>query len=244
MAGEHAGHRQRLIRKFREGEIYEHELLEIMLYPFLPRRNTNDLAHRLLSKFGSISGVFSATEEELQCVEGIGKSMAENICIQGQINQRLLARKGSSFEGHYEMNAFLVYVKTIYEKIPAEVADLYFLDERGRVYQTWRFSDGEPYSVNVDPSEFSKKMLEGTPSGVVLVHNHPNGIAIASEMDDKLTKQFQVVCSIYGALLCDHIICAKNGVYSYYLSGKLQEISRNYHIMNVEENKENTNFEF
>ena len=58
---EHDGHRHRIIEKLDTGVLCEHELLEILLFNALPRRNTNDLAHRLLTAFGSIRGVFSAS---------------------------------------------------------------------------------------------------------------------------------------------------------------------------------------
>ena len=69
---EHDGHRHRIIEKLDTGVLCEHELLEILLFNALPRRNTNDLAHRLLTAFGSIRGVFSASVEQLKLVDGVG----------------------------------------------------------------------------------------------------------------------------------------------------------------------------
>ena len=57
MVGEHEGHRKRIIQKLETGALLDHELLEIMLFSMLPRRNTNDIAHRLLQKFGSIEEI-------------------------------------------------------------------------------------------------------------------------------------------------------------------------------------------
>ena len=70
----HEGHRSRLKAKFLENPsiVSDHELLEVLLYGALPRVDTNEIAHRLLKVFGSLSGVFSATEKELTCIEGVG----------------------------------------------------------------------------------------------------------------------------------------------------------------------------
>jgi len=66
-----------------------------------------------------------------------------------------------------------------------------------------------------------------------MVHNHPFGDAVSSEKDDMMTKNLQMLCSMHNRLFCDHIIYAPNGMYSYYLSGKLKEISENYSISKV-----------
>ena len=82
MANEHEGHRKRIIQKLESGTLLDHEVLEILLFASLPRRNTNDIAHRLLQKFGSMQEVFSASQEELKKVKGIGDTTATNLrCI-------------------------------------------------------------------------------------------------------------------------------------------------------------------
>ncbi len=79
MGGIHEGHRARMKKRLLEsGEMgfADHELLEMLLYYAIPRRDTNELAHRLLKQFGSLQGVLSASEEELACVKGMGQQAA------------------------------------------------------------------------------------------------------------------------------------------------------------------------
>ena len=73
---EHMGHRQRLYDRLKEGKIFEHEMVELLLFNAVPRQNTNALAHRLLAKFGTVKGIFQASVEELETVEGVGRSVA------------------------------------------------------------------------------------------------------------------------------------------------------------------------
>ena len=70
-----------------------------------------------------------------------------------------------------------------------------------------------------------------------MVHNHPFGEAVPSDADDTMTKNCQLLCSVNNRLLCDHMIYAPSGVYSYYLSGRLSEISKQYSVGKVVNNR-------
>jgi len=75
----HAGHRERMRTRFSENgfENYNpHEVLEQVLFLVIPRANTNETAHNLLQRFGSLSGVLNASEEELTEIPGIGSKAA------------------------------------------------------------------------------------------------------------------------------------------------------------------------
>jgi DNA repair protein RadC len=91
-----------------------------------------------------------------------------------------------------------------------------------------RFSVDSLFKVDVIPEELSAFLLTEQASGAVMVHNHPFGSAYPSEADDKMTINAQMLCSMHNLLLCDHIIYAPNGMYSYYLNGDLQNISQKY----------------
>ena len=129
MAGEHEGHRKRIIKKLESGTLLDHELLEILLFPMLPRRNTNDIAHRLLRQFGSMQEIFSAPMEELVKVKGVGESMAANIRCLGIVYRKYFCAKGEGYEGRYEPRNFAAYVNEQYESTDCEVFDVYLISK-------------------------------------------------------------------------------------------------------------------
>ena len=96
-----------------------------------------------------------------------------------------------------------------------------------------RFSIESISKVQVEPEEISAFLITEGASGVVMVHNHPVGEAVPSQADDTMTKNCQILCSTHNRLICEHIIYAPNGMYSYYLSGKLKEITEQYSVQKV-----------
>ena len=88
----HEGHRKRMYEKLKNDDgLYEHELLEILLFNAFQRKNTNPIAHALLDSFGSISGVLNASVEELCAVEGVGESVALYLKCIGECTKRTSA---------------------------------------------------------------------------------------------------------------------------------------------------------
>ncbi|MBE7079691.1 MAG: hypothetical protein E7371_00460 [Clostridiales bacterium] len=223
----HDGHRARMYQKMEAGNFSEHEWLEILLYPMLPRRDTNALAHRLLLRFGTADDVFHASMEELQSVEGVGVAVASHIKAIGHFIDKKPAKR-SAFTKEFTPEEFLPYVKSVYCSCPYEVVDFYLLDGYGHVIARQGFSSDSLYDVQLIPEEVTAFLLNKDGSGVVVVHNHPKGSAQPSEKDDEMTKNIQMLCSMHNRLLCDHIIYATDGVYSFYKSGKLAEISRQF----------------
>ena len=220
----HEGHRQRLIAKLEEGTLCDHEYLEMLLFNALPRKNTNDIAHRLLAEFGSLNKVFAAKPEQLCKVEGVGKSVASylqclSLAIQAYVDKKIVA-----LPKKFEPQSFLTFVKNQYESATKEILDMYFIDGEGAVYKRVGYTTQSLYSVIVEPDELVSTFLKEKTSGIVLVHTHPSGNMQPSAMDDKTTQNIQKLCYHNGVLLCDHVIYSSRGMYSYYLSGKLHEL--------------------
>jgi DNA repair protein RadC len=106
---EHAGHRKRLIQKLDLGILPEHEVLEALLFNAVPRVNTNDLAHRLLARFGSVPAVLGAPVRLLKEVDGVGESLAAYLRCIGTFCERYYAEYRNRFPQTYEQKEFLAY---------------------------------------------------------------------------------------------------------------------------------------
>ncbi len=232
--GEHDGHRKRLMQKVKTTILPDHEYLEAFLFNALPRRNTNDLAHRLLAEFGSLEQVFSADVDSLQKVDGIGKAVAEYLVLAGKLMPRLYGEMQKPYiPEKYKHESFLPYVKANYKYLTKEVIDVYLLDGQGRIMLKRRFGSDNYYRAEMHPEDVGKLLAEFSPAGIVLVHNHPYGEATVSEMDEYTTSYVQLICSTQNVMFCDHIVYAPNGVYSYYLSGELKKIAEKYSIQGM-----------
>lgn len=230
---EHDGHRARIIQKLESGVLLDHEILEILLFNAIPRRNTNDLAHRLLARFKTISGVFAASMEQLQEVDGIGASVASYLRCIGIFYNKYYVEQEDDFPFEYQKQSFLSYVKRKYKNINREVMDVYFINDEGNIFAKERFSEDSMFSVEIPGETLTILLANKRPSGILMVHNHPLGKAVPSEEDNYATRKMQLLCSMQNVLFCDHLIYGIDGVYSYAVSGLLQKISKEYSVQNI-----------
>ncbi len=230
MAQEHAGHRERMYAKLENPDILEQELLEVMLYPCLPRRNTADLAHKLILAFGSVEGVFYATLEELKGVLGVGEKVACHLYATGKIYREKFGKAYDPFVGKFHLREFALRGAELYAAEKNEVLDIYLLDEEKRVVSRHRRTDERANTVSVDTKWLGNLLTDERICGVVVVHNHPAGRAQYSTEDELATRACQMVCNMHGKMLCDHVIFSKEGAYSYYDEGILEKISASYAV--------------
>ena len=230
----HEGHRQRMLERLKnaEGSLQEHELLEILLFNAIPRKNTNEIAHRLLTAFGSIRAVFKAGIEELSAVSGVGGSTAAYLRVIGIFYERA-ELKAPEPPAAFSFAAFCPYLTERFRGASEEFVELYSLDGKDGVKSVRRFSSEKPFQAAVDPKEISRFLVEVTPVSMVAVHNHIAGPPTPSREDDDFTAQLEILCSMHNVALRDHVICSPEGAYSYFLSGKLNELSARYNIGNV-----------
>ena len=231
--GEHDGHRDRLREKIDKGGLQDHEYLELLLCVAIPRRNTNDIAHRLLAEFGSVAGIFSADYADLVRVKGVGNSVAGFIASLGKLINKHYPRQVTPYRGKFETERFISYLKALYDGEDCENMQVFLLDDSRNVVESKRFACGQSNSTEFDPTEFSRLLLDFKPAGIVLVHNHPSGSRSPSASDDETTHKCQILCSYHNVMLCDHFIYTRNGVYSYSSDNRLAEISKKYSVQNL-----------
>lgn len=236
---EHAGHRGRLIAKMETGALEEHEWLEVLLFNALPRKNTNPLAHRLLSVFGSIENIFAAPASKLAVIEGIGSGIAAYLRCIGKFYERYRPNGGEAYPSHFEVKSFCEYAVREYAHRKTEIFDVYLLDKHANVIYRRRFEGFSEHSVTIPARDVAEIVALNKPSGIILVHNHPMTNCRPSKEDDDTTKKVAVLCSAHDVLLCDHYIVGyRKDVYSYRAAGEMAHISKEYSINSVLSNKE------
>lgn len=230
----HEGHRQRIMKRLEEAEdsLQEHELLEILLFNAIPRKNTNELAHSLLRRFGGIGGVLHADMKTLASVPGVGKSTAAYLRIVGLFYERCEVNDEVP-PSAFSFASFKAYLSERFKEVREEYVEIYALDVRDNVKGIRRFTSERTFQAAVDPKEVSRFIVEHRPAAMVVVHNHIEGPPTPSGEDDDFTAQLEILCSMHNVALRDHIIYGKEGVYSYFLSGKLKELAERYSIGKV-----------
>lgn len=230
---EHAGHRKRLIEKLEQEALREHEVLEVLLFNAVPRKNTNDIAHRLLAEFGSVPAILEAPISALKAVDGVGDSLAAYLRCIGAFAERYYAAYKDRFPFAFEEEEFLSYVRREYTYLDTEVLDCFLLNHRGRILQRKRFSVNAQDFSSIEPEELTELLTSRGVCGVVFVHNHPNASSAPSACDDDMTKKCQWICTFHNVLLCEHVICGEEGIYSYYREGKLLASSQTSSILQM-----------
>ncbi len=230
---EHQGHRKRIYEKLKSGaELQEHELLEILLFNALPRKNTNPVAHALIDAFGSLKGVFEAGYDQLTEVEGVGEGLALYILCVAKCAAR--AYLNSSEETYKNYGDFKkLAVRRLKDKT-GEMLEIYLFEKGGTLKYTYSHTDGDEHRVKVSKVKLAELIARFKPYGIVAAHNHLSGGSAPSPEDDDFTAQLQAMCSLNGVIFFDHIIYfSDDDIYSYFDVGTMDGIRKNYDFVDM-----------
>jgi DNA repair protein RadC len=213
-AGRHYfGHRQRLRDRFREagaGALSDYELLELLLFRALPRRDVKPLAKTLLATFGSFAEAISASEVRLAEVKGLDSGVTELKIVQAAAS-RLLRGAVSRRPVLSSWSSVLDYCRTAQAFADREQFRVLFLDKRNQLIADELQQIGTVDHTPVYPREVVKRALELSASAIILVHNHPSGDPTPSRADIQMTQQIIAVAAPLGISVRDHIIVGKEG---------------------------------
>lgn len=207
----HEAHRRRMRERFlKEGlDGFEpHEVIEMILYNTIPRGNTNEIAHLLLDKFGSFSGVFDAPYEELLTVPGIGEVSATYIKMMPQICRRYYEDRRDKKIRVYRLEEA---VDILFQKFIGrsnEVVVLMLLDSQSRMLYCDVVNEGSVKEAPVYVRRIVSLALGYNAESAILSHNHPSGNAIPSGGDISVTQTVHHALEAVDVLLRDHIIIA------------------------------------
>lgn len=182
----HEGHRKRVKDKFRAHgqEVFEdHELLELLLFFSISRRNTNDTAHLLLERFGTLQGVFDASINELTTVDGIGKSSAVLIKTVGALVHRCKQRQPDT---RLKLDSFSSVSRFLADLFDGESEERIYLIALNNSFKLIGYSNLYTGEINFSAATIDKIVktaFDYNASFVIVAHNHPGGIAVPSQHD-------------------------------------------------------------
>ena len=222
--GIHEGHRARLRAGFLEHGLQsmnDINALELLLFYALPRRDTNETAHLLLERFGSLDGVFSAPVEDLCEVEGIGEYAAALIALVPEIMKKARLSKAREIRQIKCSEDAGEYLLPYFMNEQDEVVYLLCLDAKRAVICCAEMGRGVVNTVDANIRRMVEKALKVKACSVIIAHNHPDGIAIPSREDDIFTRCLYNALETVGIRLEDHIIVADEDYISVADSGMM-----------------------
>jgi DNA repair protein RadC len=208
------GHRERLRMRFREsgaGALADYEMLELVLFRAVLRRDVKPLAKALLDKFGSFAEVISAPPKRLAEVEGLGEAAITEFKIVQAAAHRLAKGQVKKRTVLSSWSAVLEYCRTAQAFAEKEQFRILFLDKRNQLIADEVQQSGTVDHTPVYPREVVKRALELSATAIILVHNHPSGDPTPSQADIQMTKAIADVAKPLNINVYDHIIVGKDG---------------------------------
>ena len=208
------GHRDRLRGKFRDAgpeALHDYELLELLLFRSIPRRDTKPLAKALIKRFGSFAEVLAAPEKLLLETDGIGQSVVTDLKLVQAAAARFASDRVKERPILSSWQAVLDHCRTAMAYNDIEQFRILFLDKKNALIADEVQQSGTVDHTPVYIREVVKRALDLSATAIVMVHNHPSGDPTPSRADIDMTKQVADAAEPLGISLHDHIIVARNG---------------------------------
>ncbi len=208
------GHRERLRTRYRDNgdtALADYEILELLLFRLIPRRDTKPIAKALLDRFGTLAGVFGAPPALLQEVKGIGEAVALDLKLVATVAHRMLKSELKGKQVLASWSSVIEYCHAAMAHETREQFRILFLDKRNALIADEVQQTGTVDHTPVYPREVVKRALELSATALILVHNHPSGDPTPSRADIDMTKMIIDTAKPLGITVHDHIIIGKDG---------------------------------
>jgi len=214
----YAGHRERLRERFLSGgadALPDYELLEMVLFAAIPRRDVKPLAKRLLAKFGTFADVIAAPRERLLDLDGVGDNVAAQLKIVEAAALRLSKTRVLNRPALSSWAALVDYCTAAMARTSHEEFRILFLDKKNTLVADEVQGRGTVDHTPVYPREIVKRALELSASAIILVHNHPSGDPAPSRADIEMTREIVNAARALHIAVHDHIVVGRNGTASF-----------------------------
>jgi len=211
---DYLGHRKRLKQRFRKGgadALPDYELLELLLFSAIPRRDVKPLAKRLIGRFGSFAEVINAPEDLLREDGEVGDAVVGELRLVRAAALRLMKGQVIDRPVLSSWTAVLDYCRAAMAFEVREQFRVLFLDKRNRVIADEVQGHGTVDHTPVYVREVVKRALELSATAIILVHNHPSGDPTPSRADIEMTRQIVAAARNLDIVVHDHVIVGKSG---------------------------------
>jgi DNA repair protein RadC len=208
------GHRERLRDRFRKNggaALSDYELLELLLFFAIPRRDVKPLAKALIARFGGFGGVLSAERRALGEVAGLSEIAIDALKAAREVGVRLVREEAMERPVLGSWQKVLDYCRVTMAHAPTEQFRLLFLDRKNGLIADELQQTGTVDHAPVYPREVVKRALELAASAIIMAHNHPSGDPTPSKADIEMTRSVARAAEAVGIALHDHIIVGRTG---------------------------------
>lgn len=212
----HQGHRKRVRNRYQsEGfaGYHDHEVLESALFSSIKRGNTNNIAHALIERFGSIKNVFEADYDMLLEVEGVGECTAYGIKVMMELFKRYELCTHENVARYTKLSQIGLYFYNKYIGVTREQLYVMLLNNRMSLLDCVLVSEGSVTSTGIPLNRINDLIVQKKAAAVVLAHNHPDGLAVPSPNDMEVTDTVRQLLEAIGVTLVEHLIIADNRFY-------------------------------
>lgn len=207
----HEGHRKRLRENFLKNGLdnfQSHNVLEMLLFYTIPRSDTNETAHRLIDRFGSLSAVLEAPVEELMKVKGVGERTATFLHLIPEITRVYLKDKQENVKILDTPEKVAAYLLPYFVGKTKENVVVLCLDNKCAVKNCSVMAEGSVSMGDINNRNLIELVIRSNATSVVIAHNHPNGVPAPSKEDVETTYMLTSLFKSIDVVLSDHIIVA------------------------------------
>ena len=231
----HEGHRQRLKNRFLDGGLdnfQPHNILELLLFYSIPRKDTNDIAHELIEKFGSLSGVFDANIEDLVQVDYITENSATLIKLIPALSRAYLIDKSSHINKADNIELLKEYLISIFHGEKNECVYILFLNNGYDIIGHQKVHEGSVNSSLIDVRKVMDYVVKLNASMIIVAHNHPNGTCFPSMEDIETTGRLMTIFKPFNVPVIEHFVVNEFDCYPIiHNTGSLKkEVSQNKNL--------------
>jgi DNA repair protein RadC len=218
------GHRGRMRQRLLTAgpdALADYELLEMVLFIALPRRDTKPIARALLTRFGSFANAIAATPRELLGIEGLGEAGVSALKVVQAAALRLARAEVKDMPVLANWERLIDYLTAVMAREKVEQFRVLFLDTKNRLIADEAQARGTVNHTPVYPREVVKRALELQATAIILVHNHPSGDPTPSRDDVAMTQEVKRAALALSIVLHDHVIVGNGRWLSFRREGLL-----------------------